>query len=138
MEHAMHRQVIQNLIFCIFTGWVGSVQANDFEQVWDCTLQSGKSLDEVRAVAADWLQAARGMRGGEGLQLEIRWPIAVPESAEAFEFVIRAPSLEAWGAFYDGYDPSSPVGKADEVFATIAACSGSTLWESIAIGAPTP
>jgi len=138
LELAMRHQTHKTFFICILTAWVGSAQANDFEQVWDCTLQSGKSLDEVRAVAADWLQAARGMRGGDGLQLEIRWPIAVADSAEAFEFVIRAPSLEAWGAFYDGYDPSSPVGKADEVFATIAACSGSTLWESIAIGVPTP
>jgi len=107
--------------------------ANDFEQVWTCTIQPGHSLDEVRKVAADWLAAARGMKGGEGLDVTIRWPIAVPDSAEQFEFVIRAPSLQAWGGFYDGYDPASPVGKADEAFAVVASCSGSTVWESISI-----
>jgi hypothetical protein len=110
---------------------VGTAHANDFEQVWACTIQPGHSLDEVRKVAKDWLAAARGMKGGEALDVTIRWPIAVPDSAEQFEFVIRAPSLQAWGGFYDGYDPDSAVGKADEAFAVVANCSGSTLWESI-------
>lgn len=30
-------------------------------------------------------------------------------------------------------DPDSLVGKADEVFANVASCSGSTLWESISL-----
>lgn len=107
--------------------------ANDFEQVWTCTINAGHNLDEVRASGSEWLKAARSMPGGEALELVIRWPIAVPESAEHFEFVIRAPSLQAWGTFYDGYDPDSPAGKADVVFAAIATCTGSTLWEHIKI-----
>jgi len=109
----------------------GSLLANEFEQVWACSILPGHSLDEVRSAATGWLKAARTMPGGEELQLDIRWPIAVPESAESFEFVIRSPSLQVWGKFYEGYDPGSPAGKADEVFATVASCSGSTVWESI-------
>jgi hypothetical protein len=113
---------------------VEPLKANDFEQVWTCQINSGHSLDEARAAGADWIAAVRSMPGGAELQLFIRWPIAVPDSSEKFEFVIRAPSLQAWGAFYDGYDPDSPAGKADEAFARIASCSGSTLWESIVVG----
>ncbi len=131
----MHRLSCYLLFLSFVSLWPSPAQANEFEQVWSCKLQAGHNLDEVRAVASDWLQAARSMRGGDRLQLEIRWPIAVADSAEAFEFVIRAPSLEAWGTFYDAYDPSSPVGKSDEIFASIASCSGSSLWESIAIEA---
>jgi hypothetical protein len=131
----MYRLLFCLMISCLALFWPSWVKANEFEQVWNCKLQSGKSLDEIRAVARGWLLAAHSMSEGDKLQLEIRWPIAVADSADAFEFVIRAPSLKAWGSFYDGYDPSSPVGKADEVFASIASCSGSTLWESIAIEA---
>ncbi len=113
-------------------GWSAHAYANDFEQVWSCVLEPGQGLDDARAAAADWLRAARSMEGGEGLSLSLRWPIVVPESAERFEFVLRAPALEAWGSFYDRYDPDSPVGKADEAFAQVASCSGSTLWEVIA------
>ncbi len=112
-------------------GWAQPASANDFEQVWACSILPGHSLDEVRSAGSEWLKAARSMPGGEELQLVIRWPIAVPDSSEQFEFVIRAPSLQAWGRFYDGYDPDSAVGKADEVFASLASCSGSTLWEFI-------
>ena len=109
------------------------VRANDFEQVWACEIRPGKSLDDVRQVSSAWLRAARGMAGGERLQLHIRYPIVVQSSAERFDFVVRAPSLQAWGAFYDGYHADSPVAAADAEFAQVAACSGSALWESIII-----
>ncbi|HSD70213.1 MAG TPA: hypothetical protein VLB07_11710 [Woeseiaceae bacterium] len=121
------------LFMCALMIWMMPAAANEFEQVWTCTIQTGHNLDEVRSAGTQWLNAARSMPGGEELQLVIRWPIAVPESTDDFEFVLRAPSLQAWGKFYDGYDPDSPVGKADEVFANIASCSGSTLWESISL-----
>jgi hypothetical protein len=109
------------------------VRANDFEQAWSCEIRAGKTLDEVRQVSSAWLRAARGMAGGERLQLHIRYPIVVQPSAERFEFVVRAPSLQAWGAFYDGYHADSPVAAVDNEFAGIAVCSGSALWESIVI-----
>lgn len=121
------------LFMSVLMAWVTPASANEFEQVWNCTIQAGHGLDDVRSAGSEWLRAARSMPGGEALQLVIRWPIAVPESAERFQFVVRAASLQAWGSFYDGYDPDSPAGKADEVFARIATCSGSTLWESIDI-----
>lgn len=116
-------------------GGIAPALSNDFEQVWSCTLRPGQSLDDARSAAAAWLQAAREMRGGDQLGLSLRWPIVVADSAEQFEFVIRASSLENWGTFYDRYDPASAVGKADEAFAQVASCSGSTLWELIVVDA---
>jgi hypothetical protein len=129
----MHATARTALFVSLLMTWITPAAANEFEHVWTCTIQAGHNLDEVRSAGTDWLKAARSMPGGEALQLVIRWPIAVPESAEVFEFVVRATSLQAWGRFYDGYDPDSPAGKADEVFANIATCSGSTLWESISL-----
>jgi hypothetical protein len=73
------------------------------------------------------------MSGGDQLELYINLPIVAEESANQFDFVLLAPSLQAWGTFYDGYSETSPVGKADVDFAGVATCSGSTLWESIKI-----
>lgn len=129
----MYRISPNVLILSMILSWPGMARANEFEHVWTCSILSGHSLDEVRTAGTEWLNAARSMPGGEELQLIIRWPIAVPDSSEAFEFVIRAPSLQAWGKFYDTYDPDSPVGKADEVFANVASCAGSTVWESISL-----
>ena len=109
------------------------VAANEFDQVWSCELKPGKSLDEARAVARTWLAAARSMENGERLQVFIRYPIIVGESENRFDFVVRAPSLAVWGAFYDTYDDGSPVADADLKFAEVASCSGSSLWESIGV-----
>jgi hypothetical protein len=111
--------------------WSTHAHATDFEHVWSCKLLPGQGLGEARAAAADWLIAARSMQGGNDISVNLRWPIAVAESEERFEFVLRMPSLESWGRFYDRYDPGSLVGKADEAFARVASCSGSTLWEVI-------
>jgi hypothetical protein len=107
--------------------------ANDFEHVWTCELETDKSLDDARAAARTWLAAARSMTNGERLQAFIRYPIIVAESENRFDFVVRAPSLAVWGAFYDTYDDGTPVADADLKFAEVASCSGSTMWESIVV-----
>ena len=107
--------------------------ANDFDHVWSCELKPGKTLDEARAVASTWLAAARSMRHGQQLQAFIRYPIIVSNSENRFDFVVRAPSLAVWGAFYDTYDDGTPVADADLKFAEVASCSGSTMWELIAV-----
>lgn len=105
--------------------------ANEFDHVWSCELHPGKTLDEARSAASAWLAAAKSMEHGERLKVIIRYPIIVSESENRFDFVVRAPSLAAWGAFYDTYDDGTPVADADAKFAEVAGCSGSTLWESI-------
>ena len=107
--------------------------ANEFEQVWSCELRPGKTLDDALAVARTWLSAARSMENGARLQVIIRYPIVVADSENRFEFVVRTPSLAAWGAFYDRYDDGTPVADADLKFADVAGCSGSTMWESIGV-----
>jgi hypothetical protein len=111
----------------------GPAAANEFEHVWSCELKPGKALDDARAVARTWLEAARSMKNGGQLQVSIRYPIIVSESENRFDFVVRAPSLAVWGAFYDTYDDGTPVADADLQFANVASCSGSTLWELIGV-----
>ena len=109
------------------------VAANEFDHVWSCELKAGRTLDEARAAARAWLAAARSMEHGGRLQVFIRYPIIAGESENRFDFVVRAPSLATWGAFYDRYDDGTPVADADAKFAEVASCSGSTMWESIGV-----
>jgi hypothetical protein len=113
--------------------YAAPVVANEFDHVWSCELKPGKTLDDARAVARIWLAAARSMSNGERLRASIRYPIIVAESENRFDFVVTAPSLAAWGAFYDSYDDGTPVADADLKFADSASCSGSTMWESIGV-----
>lgn len=109
------------------------IAAHEFDQVWSCELNTGKSLDDARAVSRVWLEAARSMKHGERLQAYIHHPIIVNPSNNRFDFVVRAPSLAVWGAFYDIYDDGTAVADADLKFAEVATCSGSTMWESIQV-----
>lgn len=129
----MKRVVIALWFASAVAAFAAPVAANEFDHVWSCELKPGKSLDEARAVARTWLAAARSMKHGENLQALIRYPIIVSESENRFDFVVRAPSLAAWGAFYDTYDDDTPVADADLKFADVASCSGSTMWELIGV-----
>lgn len=129
----MNGKVVKTVTVVPLLSLALAASANDFDHVWSCELNAGKTLDEARAVSAEWLRAARSMEGGEQLQVYVNYPIVVGASAERFDFVVRAPSLEVWGRFYDRYHADSPVAKVDAGFAAIATCSGSSLWESIRI-----
>jgi hypothetical protein len=115
------------------TAFAAPAGANEFDQIWECELKAGKTLDEARGVSRAWLAAARSMQHGKGLQAFIRYPIIAGDSENRFDFVVRAPSLAAWGAFYDTYDAGTAVADADLKFAEVAICSGSTMWESIVV-----
>ena len=127
------RTTITLWLACTMAAFPAPGAANDFDQVWDCELKPGKTLDEARAVASTWLAAARSMEHGQRLQAFIRYPIIVSNSENRFDFVVRAPSLAEWGAFYDSYNDGTPVADADLKFADVASCSGSTMWELIAV-----
>jgi hypothetical protein len=129
----MNRTAITVWLASVVAAFAAPVAANEFEQVWRCELKPGRSLDDARAVSRAWLAAARSMENGASLQASIRYPIIVSDSEDRFDFVVRAPSLAAWGAFYDTYDDGTPVAEADLKFAEVANCSGSTMWESIAV-----
>lgn len=82
-------------------------------------MRPGKTLDDARAVARTWLAAARSMKNGGQLQVSIRYPIIVGASENRFDFVVTAPSLAAWGAFYDTYDDGTPVASDPDVRADL-------------------
>ena len=129
----MKRAAITLMVASAVAALSAPAGANEFEHVWSCRLNPGKTLDDARAVARTWLAAARSMKDGAKLQAAIRYPIVVSDSENRFDFVVKAPSLAAWGAFYDTYDDGSPVADADAKFAEVAGCSGSTMWESIGV-----
>ena len=108
------------------------VYANTVSQVWTCQLRDGKTGADARAVSAAWLQVARGMKGGDGLEVYVLSPLVADTSADHFLFVLNAPSIEQWGVFNGGYE-NSPAAKADEDFDQVASCSRNSLWESVQV-----
>jgi hypothetical protein len=100
-------------------------------QIYDCEFNDDATADQVLAVSADWLKAARNSKGGKNLQLAIRFPIAEGEAGDGdFRFVIVLPSFTEWGEFTDAYE-GSEVAKVDERLQELADCGYSTMWEGI-------
>ena len=90
--------------------------------------------DKVLALADAWLKAAKKTPGGANMNLAIRFPIAEGDGVDGdFVWVISAPTFAEWGAFTDAYDGSEAANVDDELFADLADCGQSTLWEGIVL-----
>ena len=116
--------IISMLMIFVAPAFAGSVV-----MVFQCQQDEEASDADVVAAAASWLKAAKGMKGGENLEVYVNFPVAATMGENDFEYVIIAPSFSEWGIFVDGYK-GSEVAKEDKTFADIADCTDSSLWES--------
>lgn len=103
-------------------------------QVFSCEMLEEASEKDMVAAASKWLKAARGMKGGEGLELSLHFPVAAQMGESDFKIIVKAPSFEAWGTFWDGYE-GSPAHQVDTESASFTECPDSSLWEGIPIPA---
>jgi hypothetical protein len=107
-------------------------QAESYAQIFHCQQDDEASDQKLEEVAAAWLKAAKGMKGGEDLTVYLRFPVVGEMGEYDFAFVVVAPSLQAWGEFMGGYNGSAAE-KVDEDFGDLADCPDSTLWEAVHI-----
>ena len=101
-------------------------------QVWECTLKEGKTASDVTKVSSAWLAAAKGMNGGEKMEVYHEFPLAAEAGSGRFNFVMILPDPESWGVFMGGYQGSA-ASKSDQEWDEVAGCSGSSLWNSVQV-----
>ena len=128
----MKRKIFASFVAVLMLSFPASVSADNVVQIWSCQLNDGMQGTDAGAVSSVWLKAAKSMKGGKDLKVFVDFPLAAPAGDGSFNFVLIAPDVKTWGEFNNGYDGSAAQ-KADEKFADVAACSGSSLWQSIAI-----
>ena len=97
-------------------------------QIFDCEQDEDATDEAIKALAVEWLKAARKLKGGERLEVYIRHPIVGQLGENDFTFVLRAPSLEEWSVFTSGYG-GSELEIIDDKLDELCDCPGSTLWE---------
>jgi len=122
------KTIIRTISVLILLGLCASANA-DVVQVYKCTLNDGKTSDDVIKASSAWLTAAKSMKGGGELKVYVEFPLAASPGPDGFNFVMIAPDAESWGVFQGGYE-SSAAAKADEAWYETAQCSGSSLWKS--------
>ena len=97
-------------------------------QIFNCTYEGDATEDDVKEMAGKWLKAAKTMKGGENLQVAIRFPVAASVDDIDFKFVVVTPNFAEWGAFTDAYELSE-LQEIDDEFFKVANCDDASLWE---------
>jgi hypothetical protein len=130
MKRNLGMMLVLVLVLMVAVAPAYSAQAT---QVWSCEEEDEATEADLRAAAAEWLKAAKTMKGGENMEVSLFFPVAVDKTGEIdFLFVVSAPSFAEWGLFWDGYD-GSPASKVDQGSNSKAICPDSALWETVEI-----
>ena len=116
--------IISLLMMVAGPAWAGTGAV----AVYTCSQMDTASEDDVDDAAAAWLAAAKKVKGGEGLEVVIMYPLAASMGDSDLLFLVKAPSITAWGTFMDNYEGNT-LAKEDRAFADVAACADSALWE---------
>ena len=88
---------------------------------------------QVEEAAEKWLAAAKTMSGGKNLEAYVYFPVAVNDSGQSdMFFVVRAPTFQQWGEFWDCYK-DSPAANLDNANREFVVPTDSGLWESIKV-----
>ena len=98
-------------------------------QMWKCEMDDDASEQDVKDRAAEWLKAAKTMKGGKDLEAYVNFPVAVNDTGESdLIFTVIAPSFEEWGRFWDSYGGSPAA--AEDNKNDLVVCPDSAVWES--------
>jgi len=111
-----------------------SVFAAEATQMWKCEAEENITEAQMKAMAGEWVKAAKAMPGGAGMEVHLYFPVAVNDAGD-FDLwlVIVTPSFEDWGKFWDNYE-GSPAEAIDMRNAEDGvACPDSAVFESVKI-----
>ena len=104
-------------------------------QIWRCELDDEATEEQVLQGAQEWLTLARKVKGGQNLELYVKFPVVVNATREIdLLLVLCAPSFNEWGQFWDAYGDSDA---ADHELTSreYLVCPDSTMWESFKVSA---
>ena len=107
----------------------GPAWSDNVRQVLKCEQSESTGDSKVEAIAAEWLKAAKKIKGAENLEVNLNFPVAAAAGEVDFLMVVIAPSFVEWGAFMDNY-PGSEAEKIDDKYEDNIDCGDASLWES--------
>lgn len=87
---------------------------------------------QVEKISKEWLKAAKGVKGGEHMNLRLNFPVAAKAGEVDFLIILTAPSFAEWGMFMDNY-AGSAAEKIDDKYQDDLDCGDGSLWESVKV-----
>jgi hypothetical protein len=97
-----------------------------------CEQDDEMTDEKVETLSAEWLKAAKTIKGGENLELYLNFPVAAKVGEVDVALILIAPSFTEWGMFMDNY-PGSAAEAVDSKYQDGLDCGNGTLWESLKI-----
>ena len=127
MKVFMQLMFISALMMLAAPAWSGSAL-----HIVTCEQDDETTDEQVDTIAAEWLKAAKAVKGGENLELYMNFPVAAKVGEVDVAMIITAPSFAEWGTFMDNY-PGSAAEGVDEKYKDALDCGNGTLWESMQV-----
>jgi hypothetical protein len=106
---------------------------HDVVHIYQCEMAAGSTEEALEAAAQDWLKALRTLDGGEGITIQILWPVAATMGKKDFTTVVTWPSFTAWGKSQDAYKDDTAAAKWEALQGDKWNCPDSALWEGVTI-----
>ena len=126
------RLVVVSLFMLFAAPAWSAASAGSAVHLFHCVQEDEASDEDVQALAAEWFNAAKKMKGGENLQIFLYFPVAVGANEHDFRFMVIAPNFEQMGAFMDSY-AGSPLEEIDDRLDKVADCPISDMWEAVPV-----
>ena len=122
----MLKTISRSVVLVAAFGLSGVAVADHYSEVWTCTLEDEKTVEDVQAVNSKWLAYVHA-----NISEEITSSVltAVVGNLEDFIFVDTYPDLETWAATKSRLD-SNEADEIDELFSDVSECSKNRLYKS--------
>jgi hypothetical protein len=122
----MKNIIARSLVVLTALGLSSMAAAESYAEVWVCTLDDDKTVEDVQAVNSKWLAYVHA-----NLSEDITSSIitAVVGDLSSFRFVDTYPDLETWANAKSRLD-SDEADEIDELFEGVSTCSSNVLYKS--------
>ncbi len=121
----MRNIITRTVILLAALGVSGLAAADTYVEVWTCTLEDDKTVEDVQAANSKWLAYVH-----ENISADITSSVsvAVVGNIEGFAFVDGYPDLATWAATKTRLD-SDEADEIDELFEGISDCTENSLYK---------
>jgi len=117
--------MIKKMILAIMTSALlllsAITSADTVSQVWRCTLNEGKTVEDAQAINAEWLKRARELAGTDAITST--YVTAAVGDVGGFMWVDTFPDFTTWAKLMD----AEPDEEIDAAFDELQTCEGSRL-----------
>ena len=121
----MRNIITRTVILLAALGVSGLAAADSYVEVWTCTLEDDKTVEDVQAANSKWLAYVH-----ENISADITSSVSVTVvgNIEGFAFVDGYPDLATWSATKTRLD-SDEADEIDELFEGISDCTENSLYK---------